>query len=175
VTTHGNGLELTLPWRDDVHALGHLFQIFLVVAFGMMASRADSLGAGAFLVGLALMVGYSWVYTMVNRTTVWIGPGGVEVSHGPLPSFSFGASYRAEQLRPVSVQAVVKGFGRSRRTVYELHAGRTGTQVLGDWNHREPIAFVRDCIVAVIDRPAVAGALDSVPSTGARQTPSRVS
>jgi len=154
ITHHGNGLEVRLPWRSDLNIGGHILQLAFVGFFGYAATDAESLAVIGILLALTTLMLYTWVYFLFNSTTVLIGPRGIEVSHGPLPSFSFGADYSMNQLRPLSVQTVEKGLSyRSRRTVYELHAGPGGTKVLSDWNHRAPVAFVRDCIELVADRP----------------------
>jgi len=154
ITPHGNGLELRLPWNVDLNIGGHLLQLGTICLFIYPALHADSLAVSGVLLAFAALMLYTWVYFLCNSTTVLVGPRGIEVSHGPLPSFSFGGTYSMNQLRPLSVQTVEKGLSyRSRRTVYELHAGPGGTKILSDWNHRAPIAFVRDCIELVADRP----------------------
>jgi hypothetical protein len=52
----------------------------------------------------------------------------------------------------LTVAEVVKGFGRSKRTVYELTAGATADKVLSDWNHRDIVDFARARIEEVVRR-----------------------
>jgi len=151
IRSHEHGLEITLPWRADINAGGHLLQLFFVGVFvyaGLTSTGLAAAGGWA----LAVWMAYSWLYMTLNHTTVLIGRKGVEIAHGPLPSFSFGGSFSARELRSVQVEKVVKGFSyKSRRTVYELHAPLAAKRLLGDWNTRTSLDFVRDCIEAVVE------------------------
>jgi hypothetical protein len=155
VVRHAEGLEVRLPWRHDLNVLGYLVHLFLVAAggyftMGLVADEAPALAVGSAAATLFLC--YNLVYTMVNRTTLLITPRAVAVRHGPLPSFSFSRTFPARQLRVLTVAEVVKGFGRSKRTVYELTAGATADKVLSDWNHRDIVDFARARIEEVVRR-----------------------
>jgi hypothetical protein len=124
--------------------------VVFFVGLSVFGSDAGTVGSlPAVLTAAALLC--SWLYAMVNTTTVWIGRGGFEVSHGPLPSWLSGEAFHAAQVFPVTVLAAEEGLGyRYRRTVYGLHIGTAGKVALAKWNYRAPLDFVRDGIRKVV-------------------------
>ncbi len=148
VRKHAHGLELVHPWRQDNNALGNLLQLG-IVAFLVFGGLQD--GSSWFAFVMAAPLAYSWLYTMLNHTTVLIAPGGVEVVHGPLPSFSFGTTLAGHQLRGrLHIQEVERRAGRGRTyRVYHLET-LGGDTLLKEWNHRESLDYVRYCIEQVV-------------------------
>lgn len=143
VGRRGDMLVLTLPWRANVNAGGYLLQLAFAAA-PVAAFLADEVGPWVLLITAHLT--YNLLYTLTNATTVAINSAGVAVSHGPLPSYNFGATLHRSALRDVHVDAAVTGV-RYQRTHYNLRA--SGEVLLKEWNDRAPLAYVASCISAV--------------------------
>lgn len=139
------GVIVELPWMRDLNGLG-----FLVSAGMALVPLYLLITDFMYSWPLALLlapVTYGMAATVLNRTTVIVARGGVDISHGPLPTLSKAVTLTPEEARNLRLL---------RR---ETHSRRGGTMVTYDlagphgsittyWNHSDGL----DSALSVVER-----------------------
>lgn len=144
---HPNGLEITMPWFHNQNSAGHIVGILLWIV--PLAAMCTGQLTPVFALPFGLFFFWSWLTNAVNRTTVLIGTGGVEITHGPLPNVNGTVKVRAAQLGSMQVEEVRRRVRHGYISTYKLVA--VGRPLLKQWNHREKVEYVREAIQAVLD------------------------
>lgn len=154
-----DGVTLRIPWVQGAGMVTHAIFIGLTLGFGGVVVGGTLNGEildnpGGFLVALftlcAFAVGYA--YVLVNATVVIIRPMGVEVSHGPLPSYlDSDVNVSLARLGSLRVEETLMSVHRGRQMVrhYSLWAGRT--RLLRKFSEEEVVTYVAEVIADTVD------------------------
>jgi hypothetical protein len=150
VRRYAEGVALDLPWSGDLSVPGIALQLFFAaipLAVGWSSWRMLPLAvpASAFLL-------YNLLTNLVNRTTVSIGGGSVDVSHGPLPTmWNRSVTLPLARLRGVRVERVVSVSAKGPETTkYQLESPGSGGPLLKDWNTPETLDFVQETLQSAV-------------------------
>jgi len=131
-----DGVELRLPWRTNLNGPGVVLSLLftgVVAAIGTVAWPA---------IVVAAWLAYNTLYNLVNRTVVRVDGAGLDIVHGPLPSFERPVRIPWVQVGPLTIDAK-RAVGQDRVDYYVLRAG--SAVLLNRWNHEETLAYVKAC------------------------------
>lgn len=156
---HGSGVELVLPWRDDINFFGRVLN--WVVGLGPFLYLLLGSGGMSFIfIPVVAALLYNWLCYEVNATTVLIGSGGFEVSHGPLPNLNRMVVVKARNYHGLRVKEVVNvsygKYGRRTWTTYDLEATGLAGAVTKKWNNAETLGYVVMAVDWIVQKPSLA-------------------
>lgn len=151
------GLELVVPWRRDMGTLRRLLPLMMAITCGLAAVE---LGGPGLIVLIPTMVValYFWLMYELNATTILIGTGAIEVSHGPLPTVFPTQVVTGNRLRNVRVveRSMLSNRG-GRISRYALQPVQAGV-LMKNWSNRETLEYVRTVLETVFrERPSTRG------------------
>jgi hypothetical protein len=158
VEPHSHGVEIRIPWKHQVSGWVHLILFGLLVFAVIGVVQGESLLFGVVLFTLAL---FGWGTMVFNTTTVLVARRGIEISHGPIPTWLPSIQKPSSSLRGLRVNRRMKTYytrygGRRTYWVYDLE--NHGTPLLKNWGEGTSLEYVKECIEAVQqDRDRAAG------------------
>ncbi len=153
VNPHSHGVEIRIPWKHLVSGWVHLVLFFIVLATLFAAVARDE---GPFLLLLVPVVLYGWLTMVLNSTTILVAKRGIEISHGPIPTWHGTVQKSASSLRGLRVERERKvSYSRhgGRREYFVYHLDANGGRLLKHWPDALAPEYVKECIEAVVRHP----------------------